>query len=656
MGAVALMSPLGLSINVLTMFAMVLVIGIVVDDAIVVIENVERLMAEEKLTPYQATRKSMGQISSAIVGITLVNIVVFLPMAFFSGSTGNIYRQFALVMAGSIGFSGFLALTLTPALCATMLKPVRDDHHEKRGFFGWFNRLVKVATHAYEATIAKFIRISYAMFVVYLAVSAGAVYLYTRLPTSFLPNEDQGYVIASLQLPAGATAERTIGKLKEMEAVAKNIPEIDNIVAVQGFSFTGQGQNMGMAFIILKDWKERARPDQTANAISGKLMGGFMGIRDATIFALSPPAIPSLGTSSGFDLMLEDRGGAGHEALLAARNQLMGMAMQRKDVIGEIRPQGLADAPQLRIDINRNAAYAQNVPITSIASTLGTNFGSAYINDFPNKGRLQRVTVQADAAARMQENDLKTLNIPNTRGGQVPFGSIANFTWENGQMQATRYNGYPAMQLSGSAAQGKSSGEGMNTMQELVAQLPPGFALEWTGLALDESWSIPFAVVLVIPLGLLGTAGGIYGRNLFNIMMAGPRAETFANDIYFSVGMVTVMGLVAKNAILIIEFAKDLQEGGKTRIQAALAAAHLRFRPIVMTSLAFILGVVPLYLASGASSASQRAIGTSVFWGMSIGTFMGLVMIPIFFVLVRKIFPGKLGVHDKYARPEDQPY
>ena len=683
MGAVALMSPLGLSINVLTMFAMVLVIGIVVDDAIVVIENVERLMAEEKLTPYQATRKSMGQISSAIVGITLVNIVVFLPMAFFSGSTGNIYRQFALVMAGSIGFSGFLALTLTPALCATMLKPVRDDHHEKRGFFGWFNRLVKVATHAYEATVAKFIRISYAMFVVYLAVSAGAVYLYTRLPTSFLPNEDQGYVIASLQLPAGATAERTIDKLKEMEAVAKNIPEIDNIVAVQGFSFTGQGQNMGMAFIILKDWKERARPDQTANAISGKLMGGFMGIRDATIFALSPPAIPSLGTSSGFDLMLEDRGGAGHEALLDARNQLMGMAMQRKDVIGEIRPQGLADAPQLRIDINRNAAYAQNVPITSIASTLGTNFGSAYINDFPNKGRLQRVTVQADAAARMQENDLKTLNIPNTRGGQVPFGSIANFTWENGQMQATRYNGYPAMQLSGSAAQGKSSGEGMNTMQELVAQLPPGFALEWTGLALEEqrsgdqklyvyafsliaiflclaalyeSWSIPFAVVLVIPLGLLGTAGGIYGRNLFNVMMAGQRAETFANDIYFSVGMVTVMGLVAKNAILIIEFAKDLQEGGKTRVQAALAAAHLRFRPIVMTSLAFILGVVPLYLASGASSASQRAIGTSVFWGMSIGTFMGLVMIPIFFVLVRKIFPGKLGVHDKYARPEDQPY
>ena len=683
MGAVALMAPLGLSINVLTMFAMVLVIGIVVDDAIVVVENVERLMAEEKLTPYQATRKSMGQISGAIVGITLVNIVVFLPMAFMSGSTGAIYRQFSLVMAGSIGFSGFLALTLTPALCATMLKPVRDNHHEKRGFFGWFNRAVKAATHAYEATIARFIRISYLMFVIYLGVGAGAAFLFLKLPTSFLPNEDQGFVIASLQLPTGATAERTIEKIKEMENVAKGIPEIKNMFAVQGFSFSGSGQNMGMSFIILKDWKERPRPDQSASAISGKLMGGFMGIRDATIFALSPPAIPSLGTSSGFDLMLEDRGGQGHAALLAARNQLMGMAMQKKDMIGQIRPSGLEDAPQLRIDINRDAAYAQNVTISSIANILGTNFGSAYINDFPNNGRLQRVTVQADAGTRMQEEGLKSLDIPNTKGGQVPLGAIANFTWEQGQMQATRYNGYPAMQLSGSAAQGQSSGDAMNTMVELTKALPPGFALEWTGLALEEqragdqqmyvlgfsllavflclaalyeSWSIPFAVILVVPLGVLGATGGIFGRNWFNTVMAGQNAELFANDVYLKVGLITIIGLTVKNAILIIEFAKDLQEGGKTRIQAALQAAHLRFRPIVMTSLAFILGVVPLYFASGASSASQRAIGTSVFWGMSIGTFLGLVMIPIFFVLVRKLFPGKLGVHDKYATREDQPY
>ena len=683
MGAVALMAPLGLSINVLTMFAMVLVIGIVVDDAIVVVENVERLMAEEKLTPYQATRKSMGQISGAIVGITLVNIVVFLPMAFMSGSTGAIYRQFSLVMAGSIGFSGFLALTLTPALCATMLKPVRDNHHEKRGFFGWFNRAVKAATHAYEATVAKCIRISYLMFVIYLGVGVGAAFLFLRLPTSFLPNEDQGFVIASLQLPTGATAERTIEKLKEMENVAKGIPEIKNMFAVQGFSFSGSGQNMGMSFIILKDWKERTRPDQSASAISGKLMGGFMGIRDATIFALSPPAIPSLGTSSGFDLMLEDRGGQGHAALLAARNQLMGMAMQKKDMIGQIRPSGLEDAPQLRIDINRDAAYAQNVTISSIANILGTNFGSAYINDFPNNGRLQRVTVQADAGTRMQEEGLKSLDIPNTKGGQVPLGAIANFTWEQGQMQATRYNGYPAMQLSGSAAQGQSSGDAMNTMVELTKALPPGFALEWTGLALEEqragdqqmyvlgfsllavflslaalyeSWSIPFAVILVVPLGVLGATGGIFGRNWFNTLMAGQNAELFANDVYLKVGLITIIGLTVKNAILIIEFAKDLQEGGKTRIQAALQAAHLRFRPIVMTSLAFILGVVPLYFASGASSASQRAIGTSVIWGMSIGTFLGLVMIPIFFVLVRKLFPGKLGVHDKYATREDNPY
>lgn len=706
MGAVALMAPLGLSINVLTMFAMVLVIGIVVDDAIVVVENVERLMAEEKLTPYQATRKSMGQISGAIVGITLVNIVVFLPMAFMSGSTGAIFRQFSLVMAGSIGFSGFLALTLTPALCATLLKPVHQVNiTPKRGifrfitrlfqpifklidailnpFFGWFNRAVKVATHAYEATVAKCIRISYLMFVVYLGVSAGGIYLFYRLPKDFLPNEDQGFVIASLQLPTGATAERTIEKLKEMEAVAKGIPEVENMFAVQGFNFLiGSGQNMGMAFIVLKDWKERTRPDQSASAISNKLIGGFMGIRDATIFAVSPPAIPSLGTSNGFNLMLEDRGAAGHAALLAARNQLVNTA-RKSPIIKQVRSQGLEDAPQLRIDINRDAAYAQNVTISSIANILGTNFGSAYINDFPNNGRLQRVTVQADAGTRMQEEGLKALDIPNATGGQVPLGSIASFTWEQGQMQATRYNGYPAMQLSGEAATGQSSGDAMKTMVELAKALPPGFALEWTGLSLEEqragdqqkyvlgfsllvvflclaalyeSWSIPFAVILVVPLGILGASGGIFGRNWYNALIAGQSAELFKNDVYLNIGVITIIGLTVKNAVLIIEFAKDLQEGGKTRIQAALQAAHLRFRPIVMTSLAFILGVVPLYFASGASSASQRAIGTSVFWGMSIGTFLGLVMIPIFFVLVRKLFPGRLGVHDKYATREDQPY
>ncbi|MDO4643514.1 MAG: efflux RND transporter permease subunit [Cardiobacteriaceae bacterium] len=691
LGAIALMSPLGMSINVLTMFAMVLVIGIVVDDAIVVVENVERLMAEEKLTPYQATRKSMGQISGAIVGITLVNIVVFVPMAFFSGTTGGIYRQFALVMAGSIGFSGFLALTLTPALCATLLKPVRDDHHEKGGFFGWFNRMVKFFTHAYEATVAKCIRISYAMFVVYVAIAIGAFYIYTRLPNNFLPNEDQGYLIASVQLPAGATAERTVEKLKELEAVAKSVPEIENVVAVQGFSFSGTGQNMGIAFLTLKDWSERSAPGQGASALAGKLIGGFMGIRDATIFALSPPPIPSLGTSSGFNVILEDRSNAGHAALLQARNMMLGMAAQDKDTLTQVRPNGLEDAPQLHLNINRDAAYAQGVSISAIANTIGTNLGSAYINDFPNKGRLQRVTVQADATARMQPQDLLALNVPNHTGGQVPLGNIASLDWENGPMQAVRYNGYPAMEITGSAAQGKSLGDAMNAISAIAQKLPSGFGIEWSGLSLEqeragdqkayiyaftvlavflclaalyESWSIPFAVLLVLPLGFFGVAGGATFRSWFNQLMAGifggpsavAHAETFANDIYFTIGLITVMGLTAKNAILIIEFAKDLQEGGKTRIQAALAAAHLRFRPIIMTSLAFILGVVPLYIATGASSASQRAIGTSVFWGMSVGTFLGLVMIPIFFVIVRRLFPGKLGVHDKYARPEDQPY
>ncbi|MDO5090998.1 MAG: efflux RND transporter permease subunit [Cardiobacteriaceae bacterium] len=675
LGALSVMLLMGMSINVLTMFAMVLVIGIVVDDAIVVVENVERLMAEEGLTPYQATVKSMGQIANAIVGITLVNIVVFVPMAFFPGATGGIFRQFALVMAGSIAFSGFLALTLTPALCATMLKPVKAGHHEKHGFFGAFNRVVKALTHAYEATLAKLIRVSYAVFVFYIALGAGAFFLFQKLPTNFLPDEDQGFVIASVQLPAGATAERTNDKIREMENVALNIPEVANMAAVQGFSFTGQGQNMGLAFITLKDWAERTGAGQSAAAVGQKLMGGFMQIRDATIFALSPPAIPALGTSSGFSLQLEDRGGAGHEALLAARNQLMGMAMQHADLIAQVRPGGLADAPQLRIDINRDAAYAQGVSLSAIAATLGMNFGSAYVNDFPNNGRLQKVTIQADAGSRMQEDDLRTLNIPNNSGGQVPLGAIAQFHWEDGQMQASRYNGYPAMALSGSAAPGKSTGEAMRKIEELARQLPPGFAIEWTGLSLEEqragnqqlyvygftilavflclaalyeSWSIPFAVLLVLPLGFLGVSGGVFLRNLFNAQMG--IAEFFANDIYFQIGMITVMGLVAKNAILIIEFAKDLQESGLSRIQAALSAAHLRFRPIVMTSMAFILGVVPLYLASGASSASQRAIGTSVFWGMSVGTFLGLVMIPIFFVIVRRIFPGRLGILDKYAQ------
>ena len=677
LGAIAVMAPLGMSINVLTMFAMVLVIGIVVDDAIVVVENVERLMAEEKLSPRAATVASMGQISSAIFGITVVNIVVFLPMAFFSGATGAIFRQFALVMALSIGFSGLLALTFTPALCATLLKPINHEHGEKRGFFGWFNRLITALTNFYGRSVQKFIKIRYLMMVVYLGLCGAAAYVFRQLPSSFLPDEDQGFLMSVVQLPSEATAERTLHVLGDMEKIVTALPEVKNIIAIQGFSFFGNGQNMGMAFISLQDWAERPKPDQSALVLSKKLMGAFLSqLRGATVFALSPPSIPSLGTSSGFNFVIQDRGGAGHNALVAARNQLMGAMMQRSDLFGEVRPSGLEDAPQLRLNIDRNKVYAQGLNMSSVASVLATNLGSNYVNDYPNRGRLQRVTVQADARARMQPEDVLRLNVVNNRGEQVPFSSFATIDWEYGPLQAERYNGYSSLSLSGSAASGKSTGEAMATISELAKALPTGFGIEWTGLSLEEqragnqqlyvygatvlvvflclaalyeSWSIPFAVLLVLPLGVLGAAGGILGRSLFNLKMiiafAGPQfaamAEKFSNAIYFPVGMITVMGLNAKNAILIIEFAKEQQEAGRDVIASAIEACKLRFRPIMMTSLAFILGVVPLYVASGASSASQRAIGTSVFWGMSVGTFLGLLFIPLFFVVVRSLFKGK---------------
>ncbi|MDO4435454.1 MAG: efflux RND transporter permease subunit [Cardiobacteriaceae bacterium] len=685
LGAIAVMTPLGMSINVLTMFAMVLVIGIVVDDAIVVVENVERLMMEDKLTPYQATIKSMGQISSAIVGITVVNVVVFLPMAFFDGATGAIYRQFALVMAGSITFSGFLALTLTPALCATLLKPVAH-HHEPNGFFGWFNRKLKSMTDKYERTIGKALHIPYTMMVIYLGICLGAGYIFTKLPSSFLPDEDQGFVMSVVQLPAGASAERTLETLDEITEIVRAMPEVQNMIAIQGFSFFGAGQNMGMAFISLKDWSEREGFGSSAQVLSRKLMGEFLAkLRGATVFALSPPSIPALGTSSGFKLILQDRAGAGHEALTAARNQLMGMMFAKPELFTDIRPDGLADAAQLRLHINRDAAYAQGVNMASIAQVLATNLGSAYINDYPNKGRLQRVTMQADANARMQEDDILALNVTNHMGQAVPLSTIASTSWEMGPLQSERYNGYPSLGLSGAAAAGKSTGEAMAEIEQLAKALPAGFAIEWTGLSLEEkragdqqmyvyiatviviflclaalyeSWSIPLAVLLVVPLGILGVAAGVLGRSTFNYQLllhfAGEQvaqmAERFSNDIYFQVGMITVMGLNAKNAILIIEFAKELQESGMERVQAAIQAAKLRFRPILMTSLAFILGVVPLYIATGASSASQRAIGTSVFWGMTVGTILGLIFIPIFFAVVRRIFKGQ-RVLDKYAQP-----
>ena len=654
LGTFGALLAMGFSINVLTMFGMVLVIGIVVDDAIVVVENVERIMNEEGLPPLEATRKAMGQISGAVIGMTVVLISVFLPLAFFAGSVGNIYRQFSAVMAVSIAFSAFMALSLTPALCATLLKPVEAGHgHSKKGFFGWFNRGFARSAKGYEGWVAKLLRRGGRMMVIYVALIAAVGVLYMRLPTSFLPNEDQGNLLVNIQLPPGATLERTQAVVEKVEGFMLQQPEVSNMVAVMGFSFSGQGQNAGLSFVTLKDWSERTGAGHTADAIAGRAMGALSGVRDAFIFALSPPPIPELGVSSGFTFRLQDRGSNGHDALVAARNQMLGMASKSK-VLAGVRPDGLEDAPQLQVDIDRDKASAQGVGFAAINNAISTALGSAYINDFPNAGRLQRVVVQAEAEARMQPDDILKLTALNSQGKAVPLSSFATTRWVSGAMQTVRYNGYPAMRIAGGAAPGFSTGEAMAEMERMAAQLPAGFGFEWTGqsreeklagsqaivlygfailavflclAALYESWSIPLSVILVVPLGVLGVLLGITLRGM-------------TNDVYFQVGLITIIGLSAKNAILIIEFAKDLQAQGKGVIESALAAAHLRFRPIIMTSLAFILGVVPLAIASGASSASQRAIGTGVIWGMVVGTFLAVFFVPIFFVVVRSLFKG----------------
>ncbi len=678
LGGFAFISYMGMSINVLTMFAMVLVIGIVVDDAIVVVENVERIMASEGLPPKAATKKAMSQVSGAVIGITAVLMSVFVPLAMFSGATGNIYKQFALTMVASIGFSAFLALTLTPALCATMLKPIQNGHHEeKKGFFGWFNKKFDNWTHGYEGWVAKVLRKTLRMMVVYIGLTVVGVFLFMRLPTSFLPTEDQGNLMLSVQLPAGATKERTDATLAQITQLAKSVPEIENIVTVSGFSFSGSGQNMALGFVILKDWSERTAPGSDATSISGKLTGMMMAtLKDGFGLAIVPPAIMELGTGSGLTIYLQDRNNSGHAALLAKRNELIDK-MRKSGLFNPstVRASGLEDAPQLKIDINRAAAAAQGISFSDIRTALASSLGSSYVNDFPNQGRLQRVMVQADASARMQPADILNLTVPNKSGVAVPLSTIATVSWENGMEQSVRFNGYPAMELSGSPVNGVSSGQAMAAVQQMVDEMGGGYSLEWGGqsreeakgssqtvvlyalaaaavflvlAALYESWSIPLAVILVIPLGLIGAALGVTGRNMFEALLGSIPA--YANDIYFQVGFVTVMGLSAKNAILIIEFAKDLQAQGKSALEAALAAAHLRFRPIIMTSFAFILGVVPLYVASGASSASQRAIGTTVVWGMLIGTILSVFLVPLFYVVVRKFFKETAHEHEMAAK------
>ncbi len=670
MGSFATMFVFGYSINVLTMFAMVLAVGILVDDAIVVIENVERIMSEEGLSPREATKKAMGQITAALIGITVTLVSVFVPMAFFSGSVGNIYRQFSIVMVSSMLFSVFLAMSLTPALCATFLKPVEAGHlHEKKGFFGWFNRSFTRSAKGYESWVSALLKRGGRVLVVFALLSAAMGFLYVRLPASFLPNEDQGYIIANVQLPPGATQGRTLEVMKQVEGFMLKQPEVDKMVSVLGFSFSGSGQNAALAFVTLKPWDERHGVEHSAQTLAGRAFGALSGVRDAFIFALSPPAIPELGNATGFTFRLQDRGSNGHAALLAARNQMLGMASKSK-VLAGVRPDGLEDAPQLQVDIDRDRASALGISFDAINTALTTSLGSTYVNDFPNAGRLQRVVVQADAPARMQPDDLLRINVLNAQGKLVPLSAVATTRWITGPMMTVRYNGYPTMRLAGDAAPGFSTGEAMNEMERLAGQLPPGFAFEWTGqsreerlsgsqatilvvfslmavflclAALYESWSIPMSVLLVVPLGILGVVLGSTMRGL-------------PNDVFFKVGLIAVIGLSAKNAILIIEFAKDLHAQGKGLIEATLEAAHLRFRPILMTSFAFILGVLPLALSTGAGSASQRAIGTGVVGGMLSATVLAVFFVPVFFVVVRKIFKGserqrKMYSHEMEGKP-----
>ena len=663
LGTFGVLLALGFSVNVLTMFGMVLVVGIVVDDAIVVVENVERIMSAEGLSPREATRKAMGQISGAIIGVTVVLISVFVPLAFFTGAVGNIYRQFSVVMAASIGFSAFMALSLTPALCATLLKPVEAGHHHaKSGFFGWFNRGFSATAKRYEGSLARLLKRTGRMLIIYLTIVGAVIWLVLRLPTSFLPNEDQGYIIVNVQLPPGATANRSLKVMQQVEAFMLKQPEVKGMVSVLGFSFSGQGQNAALAFVTLKDWDERRAPGQSAQDLARRTFGAMMGVKDAFIFALSPPPIPELGNATGFSFRLQDRGSNGRDALIAARNQLLGMAMQSRLLAG-VRPDGLEDAPQLRVDIDRDKAGALGVGFDAINAAISTALGSTYVNDFQSQGRLQRVVVQADAPERMQPDDILRLNAVNNRGQLVPLSAFASTRWITGPVQSIRYNGYPTMRIAGDAAPGVSTGEAMAEMERLAAQLPPGFGFEWTGqsreerlagataiylfgfsllavflclAALYESWSIPFAVILVVPLGVLG-------------VVLGTELRGYSNDVYFKIGLITIIGLSAKNAVLIIEFAKDLQAQGRSAVQAVLEAAHLRFRPIVMTSMAFVLGVLPLAIASGAGSASQRSIGTGVMAGMVSAVVLSVLYVPVFFVVVRRWFKGSERQRKLYA-------
>ncbi|MCB4809955.1 efflux RND transporter permease subunit [Methylovorus menthalis] len=656
LGTFGVLAAAGFSINTLTMFAMVLAIGLLVDDAIVVVENVERVMQEEGLSPKEATRRSMEQITGALIGIALVLSAVFVPMAFFGGSTGVIYRQFSITIVSAMALSVLVALVLTPALCATLLKPHSHGHAStKRSLFsrmfGGFNRGVERTTRLNQSLVQRMLNrlgrygIVYGLIVVVMGV------LFMRLPSSFLPDEDQGILFTQVILPAGGTTERTQAVLKQVERhfLEDQKEAVNSVFTVSGFSFAGSGQNNGIAFVSMKDWSERKRPDLKITAVAGKAMGYFSQIREAMVFAFIPPAVVELGNATGFDLQLQDRAGLGHEALMQARNQLLGMASANPALVG-IRPNGQEDSPEYKLDIDRAKANALGISLADINSLLSTAWGSSYVNDFIDRGRIKRVYLQGDAASRMDPKDFDKWFVKNANGEMVPFSSFATAHWAYGSPRLERYNGLSSTEIMGSPAPGHSTGEAMAIMESLAAQLPPGIGYEWTGLsyqermtgsqapalyalsllivflclaALYESWSIPFAVMLVVPLGVVGALIAASLRGL-------------SNDVYFQVGLLLTIGLSAKNAILIVEFAKEQMEQGKEMVEATLEALRLRFRPIVMTSLAFILGVLPLAVSSGAGSGAQNALGTGVIGGMITATVLAVLFVPLFFVAVRR--------------------
>ncbi|EDM9729237.1 multidrug efflux RND transporter permease subunit [Salmonella enterica subsp. enterica serovar Derby] len=660
MGTFSVLYAFGYSINTLTMFAMVLAIGLLVDDAIVVVENVERIMSEEGLTPREATRKSMGQIQGALVGIAMVLSAVFVPMAFFGGTTGAIYRQFSITIVSAMVLSVLsvlVAMILTPALCATLLKPLhKGEQHGQRGFFGWFNRTFNRNAERYEKGVAKILHRSLRWILIYVLLLGGMVFLFLRLPTSFLPQEDRGMFTTSIQLPSGSTQQQTLKVVEKVENYyfthEKN--NIMSVFSTVGSGPGGNGQNVARMFVRLKDWDARDPTTGSSFAIIERATKAFNQIKEARVFASSPPAISGLGSSAGFDMELQDHAGAGHDALMAARDQLIELAGKNSSLT-RVRHNGLDDSPQLQIDIDQRKAQALGVSIDDINDTLQTAWGSSYVNDFMDRGRVKKVYVQAAAKYRMLPDDINLWYVRNKDGGMVPFSAFATSRWETGSPRLERYNGYSAVEIVGEAAPGVSTGTAMDVMESLVHQLPGGFGLEWTAMsyqerlsgaqgpalyaisllvvflclaALYESWSVPFSVMLVVPLGVIGALLATWMRGL-------------ENDVYFKVGLLTVIGLSAKNAILIVEFANEMNQKGHALLDATLYASRQRLRPILMTSLAFIFGVLPMATSTGAGSGSQHAVGTGVMGGMISATILAIFFVPLFFVLVRRRFPLK---------------